>query len=352
MSIEKITQILGEEADSLLNYQSGGINKSMLHETGPTVVDQNFSPSNRNIQTMRSLQTLYGNGRLANSGFLSILPVDQGIEHTAGASFAPNPIYFDPENIIKLAIEGGCNAVASTFGVLATYARRYAHKIPFICKINHNELLTYPNKYYQIPFGSVEEAWNLGAVAVGATIYFGSEGSNDQIIEIAEAFELAHELGMATILWCYARNSAFKTEKQDNHVAADVTAQANHLGVTIQADIIKQKLPTNNGGFTDVGFAKTHDKVYSELSTDHPIDLCRYQVANCYMGRIGLINSGGASGGASDKADAVKTAVINKRAGGHGLILGRKAFQRPMAEGIDILNAVQDVYLSQEITLA
>ncbi|NND76621.1 MAG: class I fructose-bisphosphate aldolase [Flavobacteriales bacterium] len=352
MSINKIQELLGDQADSLLNHTSKTFDKSMLHQTGPDLIETHYRDSNRNNQTLRSLQTLYGNGRLADTGYISILPVDQGIEHTAGSSFAPNPIYFDPENIVKLAIEGGCNAVASTFGVLANCSRKYAHKIPFVVKINHNELMTYPNKHYQIPFGSVEEAWNLGAVAVGATIYFGSQGSNDQIVEIAEAFEVAHELGMATILWCYTRNEGFKKDGKDYHVAADLTSQANHLGVTLQADIIKQKLPENNGGFRDIGFAKTHDKVYSELSSDHPIDLCRYQVANCYMGKIGLINSGGASGGATDLADSVKTAVINKRAGGHGLILGRKAFQRPMNEGIDLLNAVQDVYLNKEIDLA
>jgi class I fructose-bisphosphate aldolase len=301
---------------------------------------------------LRSLATLFGHGRLANTGYLSILPVDQGIEHSAGASFAPNPIYFDPENIIKLAIEGGCNAVATTFGNLALMSRKYAHKIPFIVKINHNELLTYPNKYDQVLFGSVEEAWNLGAVAVGATIYFGSEESTRQIQEIAEAFERAHELGMATILWCYLRNSNFKKDGVDYHTAADLTGQANHLGVTIQADIVKQKLPTTNGGFTALKFGKTHDKVYSELTSNHPIDLCRYQVANCYMGRIGLINSGGESKGMSDKAEAIRTAIINKRAGGMGLIMGRKAFQRPMNEGVELLHAVQDVYLAKEIDLA
>jgi len=310
------------------------------------------SQTNRNPKVLRSLQQLFDHGRLGGTGYVSILPVDQGIEHTAGSSFAPNPIYFDPENIVNLAIEGGANAVASTFGVLAAVSRKYAHRIPFIVKINHNELMTYPNKYDQILFGTVEEAWNLGAVAVGATIYFGSEESSRQIIEIAEAFERAHELGMATILWCYTRNNAFKTAEKDYHVAADLTSQANHLGVTIQADIIKQKMPENNGGFKALKFAKTHEKVYSELTTDHPIDLCRYQVVNCYMGRMGLINSGGASAGESDLVDAVATAVINKRAGGMGLISGRKAFQRPMEEGVRLLNAIQDVYLDKEIELA
>jgi len=319
---------------------------------GADFIDRVFKDTNRSNQVLKSLQALYGNGRLANTGYLSMLPVDQGIEHTAGASFAPNPIYFDPENIVKLAIEGGCNAVASTFGVLASVSRKYAHKIPFIVKLNHNELLTYPNTYSQILFGSVEEAWNLGATAVGATIYFGSEDSDRQIVEISQAFERAHELGMATILWCYLRNTGFKKDGIDYHTTTDITAQANHLGVTIQADIIKQKLPTNNGGFNAIHFAKTHPKVYSELTTDNPIDLCRYQVANCYMGRSGLINSGGASSGASDLADLVTTAVVNKRAGGHGLISGRKAFQKPMAEGIDLLNAIQDVYLADDISIA
>jgi class I fructose-bisphosphate aldolase len=291
-------------------------------------------------------------GRLAGTGYFSILPVDQGIEHTAGASFAPNPLYFDPENIVKLAIEGGCNAVASTFGVLASVSRKYAHKIPFLVKINHNELMTYPNKYDQIMFGTVEEAWNLGAKAVGAIIYFGSQESNRQIVEVAEAFERAHELGMVTVLWCYNRNSDFKKDGTDYHTAADLTGQANHLGVTIQADIIKQKLPTCNGGFTDIGFGKTNKKMYTELTTEHPIDLTRYQVVNNYMGRFGLINSGGASSGASDLAEAVFTAVVNKRAGGMGLISGRKAFQRPMKEGVELLNSIQDVYLAKEIDIA
>lgn len=352
MSINNIEELLGADANALLNHTCSTISKDMLHLPGADFVDRVFKDTNRSNQVLKSVQALYGNGRLANTGYVSILPVDQGIEHTAGASFAPNPIYFDPENIVKLAIEGGCNAVASTFGSLASVSRKYAHKIPFIVKLNHNELLTYPNTFSQISFGSVEEAWNLGATAVGATIYFGSEDSNRQIIEIAQAFERAHELGMATILWCYLRNSDFKKDGVDYHTATDITAQANHLGVTIQADIIKQKLPTNNGGFNAINFAKTHDKVYSELSSDNPIDLCRYQVLNCYMGRAGLINSGGASAGSSDLADAVTTAVVNKRAGGHGLISGRKAFQKPMAEGIQLLNSIQDVYLADDITIA
>lgn len=351
MSIKKIESLLGKDAESLMNHECKTVAKEMLHLPGPDFIDRVFKDSNRSPQVLRSLQALYGHGRLANSGYLSILPVDQGIEHSAGASFAPNPIYFDPENIVKLAIEGGCNAVASTFGVLASCSRKYAHKIPFVVKLNHNELLTYPNNYSQISFGSVDEAWNLGATAVGATIYFGSEDSNRQIIEIAEAFERAHELGMATILWCYLRNNDFKKDGVDYHTATDITAQANHLGVTIQADIIKQKLPTNNGGYKAIGFGKTHDKVYSELSSDHPIDLCRYQVINCYMGRAGLINSGGASSGASDLSEAVKTAVINKRAGGQGLISGRKAFQKPMKEGVELLNTIQDVYLAKEVSI-
>ena len=352
MSAARVRELLGDDADFLLNHESKTIDKSLLHLPGPDFIDRSFALTNRNTQVLRSLQSIYDNGRLAGSGYVSILPVDQGIEHSAGASFAPNPIYFDPENIVKLAIEGGCNAVASTFGVLAANSRKYAHKIPFIVKINHNELLTYPNTFDQISFGSVKEAWNLGAAAVGATIYFGSDESDRQIQEIADAFEYAHELGMATILWCYLRNSDFKKDGKDYHVATDITGQANHIGVTIQADIIKQKMPETNGGYTAIGFGKTHDKVYSELSSDHPIDLCRYQVANCYMGRNGLINSGGASGGASDLKDAVKTAVINKRAGGMGLISGRKAFQRPMNEGVELLNAIQDIYLDDEITIA
>ncbi|MEJ8756435.1 class I fructose-bisphosphate aldolase [Pontibacter sp. H259] len=352
MNYDNIVSLLGSEGESLLQYESKTISKEQLHAPGPDFVDRIFVQSNRSPQVLRSLQQMFDHGRLGGTGYLSILPVDQGIEHTAGASFAPNPIYFDPENIIKLAIEGGCNAVATTFGNLAMMSRKYAHRIPFIVKINHNELLTYPNKFDQIMFGSVDEAWNLGATAVGATIYFGSEESSRQIIEVAEAFERAHQLGMATILWCYARNNAFKKDGTDYHVAADITAQANHLGVTIQADIIKQKLPENNGGFTAINFAKSHKAMYEKLSSDNPIDLARYQVANCYMGRAGLINSGGESKGESDLADAVRTAVINKRAGGMGLISGRKAFQKDMKVGVELLNAIQDVYLSNEITLA
>lgn len=352
MTLEKISELLGDNASELLDHESSTISKDQLHKPGGDFVDRIFADSNRNQQVLNNLERIYQHGNLGDSGYLSILPVDQGIEHSAGASFAPNPIYFDPENIVKLAMEGGCNAVASTFGVLAICSRKYAHKIPFIVKINHNELLTYPNKFDQIPFGSVREAWNMGAAAVGATIYFGSEESSRQIVEVAEAFEEAHELGMATILWCYLRNSDFKKDGTDYHTAADITAQANHLGVTIQADVIKQKLPTLNGGYNALKFGKTHEKVYSELSSDNPIDLCRYQVANCYLGRIGLINSGGASSGATDMAEAVKTAVINKRAGGHGLISGRKAFQKPMKEGVELLNAIQAVYLNQDITLA
>ena len=351
MSIDRIASLLGTEADYYLNHQSKTIAKEALHLPSPNHIDNVWAQSNRNPQVLRSLQQIYNTGRLSGTGFVSILPVDQGIEHSAGASFAPNPIYFDPENIVKLAIEGGCNAVASTYGVLASVSRKYAHKIPFIVKLNHNEFLSYPNKYDQIMFGSVEEAWNLGATAVGATIYFGSEESGRQIIEVAEAFERAHELGMATILWCYTRNNAFKKDGVDYHVSADLTGQANHLGVTIQADIIKQKLPENNGGYNAINFGKTHKDVYAKLSSDHPIDLTRYQVANCYMGRAGLINSGGASG-ENDLEQAVKTAVINKRAGGCGLISGRKAFQRPMNEGIEILNAIQEVYLTKEVTFA
>ncbi len=352
MALNRIESLLGQDAASLLEHKCTTIDKSLLHLPGPDFVDRLFINSNRNNKVLANLQRIYGTGRLANTGYLSILPVDQGIEHSGGASFAPNPIYFDPENIVKLAIEGGCNAVASTYGVLASVSRKYAHKIPFIVKINHNEFLSYPNNFDQIMFGSVEEAYNMGAAAVGATIYFGSEESNRQIIEVAEAFERAHELGMATILWCYLRNSGFKKDGVDYHTATDITAQANHLGVTIQADIIKQKLPTNNGGYNAINFGKTHKLVYDKLSTDNPIDLCRYQVANCYMGRNGLINSGGASAGATDLAEAVTTAVINKRAGGQGLISGRKAFQKPMQEGVEILNAIQDVYLEPAITIA
>ena len=347
--INKITELLGNEAESLLNYKAK-FPKEQLNLPGPDFVDRIFAQSDRNINVLKNLQWLYSSGRLANTGYVSILPVDQGIEHSAGASFAPNPIYFDPENIVKLAIEGGCNAVASTLGVLGMTARKYAHKIPYIVKINHNELLTYPDKFDQIMFAGVEQAYDMGAAAIGATIYFGSEESNRQIIEVSEAFQYAHELGMATILWCYLRNNAFKADK-DYHVSADLTGQANHLGVTIQADIIKQKLPENNGGFNAIKFGKTNKKVYTDLTTDNPIDLARYQVMNCYMGRAGLINSGGASG-ANDFADAVKTAVVNKRAGGMGLILGRKAFQRPMEEGAKLVNLVQDVYLTKEVTIA
>ena len=348
----KIAELLGDKAEFLLNHNCKTISKDLIMLPGGDFVNRSFLNGNRNPQVLRSLEDLYSHGRLGGTGYVSILPVDQGIEHSAGASFAPNPIYFDPENIIKLAIEGGCNAVASTYGVLASCARKYAHKIPFIVKINHNEFLSYPNKFDQIMFGSVDEAWNLGATAVGATIYFGSDESGRQIQEVAAAFERAHELGMATILWCYTRNNAFKKDGVDYHTSADLSSQANHLGVTIQADIIKQKLPTNNGGYTALNFGKTHDKVYTELSSSHPIDLTRYQVANCYMGRQGLINSGGESKGASDMAEAVTTAVVNKRAGGQGLILGRKAFQKPMNEGIALLNAVQDVYLDNSITIA
>ena len=349
MDINKIQELLGEEASNLLEYKAK-FQKENLHLPGSDFIDRVVLNSDRNPQVLNSLGRIFKTGRLSGTGYVSILPVDQGIEHSAGASFAPNPQYFDPENIIKLAIEGGCNAVASTFGVLGAVSRKYAHKIPFIVKINHNELLTYPNKYDQILFGTVKEAWNLGAAAVGATIYFGSQESDRQIIEVAKAFEYAHELGMATVLWCYLRNSEFKKDK-DYDIAADLTGQANHLGVTIQADIIKQKLPENNGGFEALKFGKTHSKVYSELTSDHPIDLCRYQVINCYCGRAGLINSGGASG-QNDLAQAVKTAVINKRAGGMGLISGRKAFQKPMKDGVELLNAIQDVYLCKEISIA
>ena len=347
-----IKTLLGNDAETLLNHECKVIPKSSLALPGPGHIDEVFASSNRNAQVLRNLAALHNHGNLGGTGYLSILPVDQGIEHTAAASFYKNPEYFDPENIIKLAIEAGCNGVASTFGVLALNSRKYAHKIPFIVKINHNELLTYPNKFDQILFGTVEEAWNLGATAVGATIYFGSEESSRQIVEIAEAFQHAHELGMATILWCYARNDAFKKDGTDYHAAADITGQANHLGATIQADIIKQKLPDTNHGFEKIGFSKWSAAMYDKLGTDHPIDLCRYQVVNNYMGKIGLINSGGASGGKSDLADAVKTAVINKRAGGMGLILGRKAFQRPMSEGVEIIGGVQAVYLDKGITIA
>ncbi len=347
--LDKIKELLGDEADSLLNYKAK-FPKEQLNLPGPDFIDRVHIQSDRSINVLKNLNWILNSGRLAGTGYVSILPVDQGIEHTAGASFAPNPIYFDPENIVRLAVEGGCNAVASTLGVLGMTARKFAYRIPFILKLNHNELLTYPNKYDQIMFAGVEQAFDMGAAAVGATIYFGSDESNRQIIEVSEAFQYAHEMGMATVLWCYLRNPGFKKDK-DYHNAADLTAQANHLGVTIQADIIKQKLPTNNGGFEAIKFGKTHEKVYSELSSDNPIDLTRYQVINNYMGRSGLINSGGASG-TNDFADAVKTAIINKRAGGMGLISGRKAFQRPMEEGVKLLNLIQDVYLSKDVTIA
>ncbi|MGD9898164.1 MAG: class I fructose-bisphosphate aldolase [Calditrichaceae bacterium] len=350
-ALDKIVGLLGNEADSLLNHTCNTVSKDQLHLPGPDFVDRIFSISDRPTPVLKNLQSLFSHGRMANSGYLSILPVDQGIEHSAGASFAPNPIYFDPENIVKLAIEGGCNGVASTLGVLGSVSRKYAHKIPFIVKLNHNELLTYPNKFDQIMFASVKQARDMGAVAVGATIYFGSEESSRQIIEVSEAFEIAHEMGMGTILWCYLRNPEFKKDGVDYHVSADLTGQANHLGVTIEADIIKQKQPENNGGFNAIKFGKTNKKVYTELSSDHPIDLTRLQVINSYMGRAGLINSGGASG-ENDLAQAVRTAVINKRAGGMGMISGRKAFQKPMTDGVNLLNAIQDVYLSKEITVA
>jgi fructose-bisphosphate aldolase, class I len=351
----KIETLLGAKAESLLGFKSPKISKDRLHLPGPDFIDRVWVASDRNIRVLTNLQRLFRQGRLSGTGYLSILPVDQGIEHSGGASFAKNPDYFDAENIVKLAVEGSCNAVASTFGVLGSVARKYAHKIPFIVKINHNELLTFPNRFDQVVFGTVQEAYNMGAAAVGATIYFGSGESTRQIVEISQAFAHAHELGMATVLWCYLRNSAFKKDK-DYHLSADLTGQANHLGVTIQADIIKQKLPENNGGYvalnTDgVSYGKFDKRIYTELTSDHPIDLCRYQVANCYMGRAGLINSGGASG-ANDFEEAVATAVINKRAGGTGLISGRKAFQRPMKEGVQLLNAIQDVYLSPDVTVA
>ncbi|MBS4034770.1 MAG: class I fructose-bisphosphate aldolase [Ignavibacterium sp.] len=348
--INKIKELLGSEADELLNYKAK-FPKDQLHLPGSDFIDRIFMQTDRNNRVLGNLQWMFQHGRLAGTGYVSILPVDQGIEHSAGASFSPNPIYFDPEKIVELAIEGGCNAVASTLGVLGIVSRKYAHKIPFIVKINHNELLTYPNKFDQIMFAGIEQAYDMGAAAVGATIYFGSEESSRQIVEVSEAFQYAHEMGLATILWCYTRNSAFKSDK-DYHVSADLTGQANHLGVTIEADIIKQKLPENNGGYNALkGFGKTHKKVYTDLTTDHPIDLTRYQVINNYMGRAGLINSGGASG-ENDFAEAAKTAVINKRAGGMGLISGRKAFQRPMADGVKLLNTIQDVYLAKEITVA
>ena len=347
-----IQGLLGDEAESLLSHESKTIPKEDLSLPGPDFVDRVMAGTDRSPQVLRNLQSLFDHGRLGGTGFVSILPVDQGIEHSGAASFAPNPRYFDPAGIVELAVEGGCNAVASTFGVLGATSRRFAHRIPFIVKLNHNELLTYPNKFDQVMFGSVEQAYDLGAAGVGATIYFGSEEATRQIQEVAEAFHRAHQLGMFTVLWCYLRNSEFKVEGTDYHAAADLTGQANHIGVTIEADIIKQKLPENNGGYNALGFGKTHKLVYDELTTDHPIDLTRWQVANCYMGRIGLINSGGASSGASDLAEAVRTAVINKRAGGLGLISGRKAFQRPVAEGVELLNAIQDVYLSDSVTVA
>jgi class I fructose-bisphosphate aldolase len=352
MAYQRILELLGDEAGHLLEHQSKTFSRDLLFTPSPDFIDRVFAQTNRNPQVLRNLQSIYSHGRLAGTGYVSILPIDQGIEHTAGASFAKNPLYFDPENIIKLAIEGGSNAVATTFGNLAMVSRKYAHKIPFIVKINHNELLTYPTKYNQIMFGSVEDAWNLGAAAVGATIYFGSEESSRQIIEVSQAFERAHELGMATILWCYTRNNDFKKDGVNYETAADITGQANHLGVTIQADIIKQKMPDTNGGFTAINFSKSDPLMYSQMASDHPIDLCRYQLANCYMGRAGLINSGGESKGPGDLANSVANAVINKRAGGTGLILGRRAFQRPFAEGVEFLNTIQDVYLAKEIDLA
>lgn len=350
-TLSSIERILAQQAEYLLGHECKTISKHSLHLPGPDFVDRIFAQTDRNPRVLRNLQTLYNHGRLGATGYLSILPVDQGIEHSAGASFAPNPDYFDPENIIKLAIEGGCNAVASTLGVLGSMSRKYAHKIPFILKFNHNEFISYPSTFDQLSFASMDQAYDMGCVAVGATIYFGSEESDRQIVEVARAFEYAHQLGMATVLWCYLRNSDFKKDGVDYHSAADLTAQANHLGVTIQADIIKQKIPENNGGFNAISFSKTHPKVYSELTTEHPIDITRYQVANCYMGRSGLINSGGASG-SNDLQDAVVTAVINKRAGGMGLISGRKAFQKPLAEGIQLLNTIQDVYLSSLVSIA
>lgn len=348
----QISDLLGPAAESLLTHRCTTIDRSLLNLPGPDFVDRIYAATDRSIPVLRNLQAIYGHGRLAGTGYVSILPVDQGIEHSAGASFAPNPLYFDPENIVRLAIEGGCNAVASTLGVLGSVARKYAHKIPFLLKLNHNELLTYPNKFDQIMFAHVEQAADMGCAAVGATIYFGSDESGRQIQEVAQAFHHAHELGMATVLWCYLRNNGFKKDGVDYHVAADLTSQANHLGVTIEADIIKQKAPETNGGFTALNFGKTSKLVYEKLSSPHPIDLTRYQVAGCYMGRMGLINSGGASEGASDFEEAAKTAVINKRAGGMGLISGRKAFQRPMGEGVKLLHLIQDVYLDPAITVA
>lgn len=351
MIFQELEMILGDELEYVMDFKKCKISRELLHLPGPDFIDRIFVPSNRNNRVLQNLQAIYNHGRLAGTGYLSVLPVDQGVEHSAGASFAPNPIYFDPENIVKLAIDGGCNAVASTFGVLGSVARKYAHKIPFIAKINHNEFLSYPNRHDQILFGTIKEAYELGAAAVGATIYFGSPESARQIVEIAHAFEIAHEVGMATVLWCYLRNPAFKKDGIDYHLSADLTGQANHLGATLQADIIKQKLPENNGGFKALKFGKTDERVYTELTSDHPIDLTRYQVANCYMGRAGLINSGGASGN-NDLRDAVRTAIINKRAGGMGLISGRKAFQKPMKDGIRLLHAIQDVYSCPDISVA
>src|SRR3954464_15246191 len=348
----RIVELLGDKADYLLNHKCSTVDKTTLHLPSPLHVEETWISSNRNNQVLRSMQQLLDNGRLAKTGYCSIFPVDQGIEHSAGASFAPNPIYFDPENIIRLAVESGCNAVASTYGVLGIMSRKYAHKIPFVVKINHNEFLSFPDRYDQTMFGSIKNAWDMGAVAVGATIYWGSAESAKQLTEVAEAFEIAHQLGMATILWCYTRNNAFKVDGVDYHTSADLTGQANHLGVTIQADIIKQKLPTNNGGYLATKHGKTSKLVYERLTSDHPIDLTRYQVLNCYSGRVGLINSGGESKGASDLADSVETAVINKRAGGMGLILGRKAFQRPFKEGVEMIQSIQDVYLDEGITVA
>jgi fructose-bisphosphate aldolase, class I len=356
LNYAKIQELLGKDSEGLLGFKNPKVSKEQLHLPGPDFVDRIFKDSDRSPQVLRSLQAMYGSGRLANTGYLSILPVDQGIEHSAGASFAPNPQYFDPENIVKLAIEGGCNAVATTFGGLGILSRKYAHKIPFMVKINHNELLTYPNKAEQIMYGTIKEAWNLGAVSVGATIYFGSDGASKQIQEVSTAFQMAHELGMATVLWCYTRNNAFKKDGKDYHTAADLTGQANHLGATIQADILKQKLPTLNGGYKALNmggssYGKLDEKMYTQLSSDHPIDLTRYQVLNGYGGRIGLINSGGAAG-ANDMEEALMTSVVNKRAGGMGLISGRKAFQKPMKDGVALLNAIQDVYLCKEVTIA
>jgi class I fructose-bisphosphate aldolase len=351
LNYSDIQTILEDDAESLLNHQSTTISRDRLHLPSPHFIDTVFRDSNRSIPVLRNLQSIYNHGRLSGTGYVSILPVDQGIEHSAGASFAPNPDYFDPENIVKLAIDGGCNAVASTLGVLGIVSRKYAHKIPFIVKVNHNEFLSYPNRFDQLMFASIDQAADMGAAAIGATIYFGSDESARQIQEVSQAFEYAHSRGLATILWCYLRNSAFKKDGVDYHVASDLTSQANHLGATIEADIVKQKLPETNGGYKALSFGKTHDRVYSDLTSDHPIDLTRYQIANSYFGRVGLINSGGASGN-NDLHDAVATAVINKRAGGMGLISGRKAFQKPLAEGITLLNAIQDVYLNKDVTIA